>query len=240
MSKEKLANRFSAFSRGEWFMLLESSARCDEQAVVARRRRRHQGDDLQKRAVRVELKVALGELSSARQVLEGEAVASGTRETLRSLTDESKRLSRLRDPIPREILDHSPPVPFVQDRDKFLNVRGEKRGSKRTLRDDRGTFRPLIGHGARANITHHRGHQDWMTAFRKANGGVRGIVVGDVVRRLVARTITQQLGPQVEAATAPFQFALSTRAGSECVAHVVQGLCEVNPDSTVMSIDGLS
>ena len=56
----------------------------------------------------------------------------------------------------------------------------------------------------------------------------------------MARTIAQQLGPQVETATAPFQYALSTRAGSECVAHVIQGLCEVNPDSTVMSIDGLS
>ena len=89
--------------------------------------------------MRAELKVALGELSSARQALEGEAVAPGTRETLRSLTDESKRPPRLRDPIPREILDHSPPVPFVLDPDKFLkNVRsGEKRGSRRTLRDDR-------------------------------------------------------------------------------------------------------
>ena len=52
-----------------------------------------------------------------------------------------------------------------------------------------------------------------MTALRKANGGVRGIVVGDVVRRLVARPMVQQLGPQVESATAPFQYALSTRAG---------------------------
>ena len=30
-----------------------------------------------------------------------------------------------------------------------------------------------------------------MTALRKANGGVQGIVVGEVVRRLVARTMTQ-------------------------------------------------
>ena len=79
-----------------------------------------------------------------------------------------------------------------------------------------------------------------MTALRKANGGVRGIVVGGVVRRLVARTMAQQLGPQVESATAPFQYALSTRAGSECVAHVIQGLSEWNPDSTGMSIDGIS
>ena len=79
-----------------------------------------------------------------------------------------------------------------------------------------------------------------MTALRKANGGVRGIVVGDVVRMLVARTMAQQLARQVESATAPFQYALSTRAGSECVAHVIQGLSELNPDPTVMSIDGIS
>ena len=79
-----------------------------------------------------------------------------------------------------------------------------------------------------------------MTVLRKTNGGVRGIVVGMWSGGLVASTIAQQLGPQVEAATAPFQYGLSTRAGTECVAHVIQGLCEVNPDPTVMSIDGLS
>ena len=78
-----------------------------------------------------------------------------------------------------------------------------------------------------------------MTALRKTNGGVRGIVVGDVVRRLVARTVAQQLGPSVEAATAPCQHALSTRAGSECIAHVIQGLTELNPEA-VLSIDGIS
>ena len=55
--------------------------------------------------------------------------------------------------------------------------------------------------------------------------------MGDVVRRLVARTV---------AATAPHQYALSTRAGSECIAHVIQGLTELNPEATVLSIDGMS
>ena len=31
-----------------------------------------------------------------------------------------------------------------------------------------------------------------LTALRKPNGGVRGIVVGDIVRRLVGRTMAQQ------------------------------------------------
>ena len=40
-----------------------------------------------------------------------------------------------------------------------------------------------------------------LAAFQKPNGGVRGIVAGDVFRRLVARTIAQQLGPAIEWAT---------------------------------------
>ena len=79
-----------------------------------------------------------------------------------------------------------------------------------------------------------------MTALRKPDGGVRGIVAGDVIRRLVSRTIAQQMLKAVESATAPYQYALSTRAGCECIAHVLQGLCEQNPQATVISIDGVS
>ena len=79
-----------------------------------------------------------------------------------------------------------------------------------------------------------------MTALKKPDGGVRGIVAGDVVRRLVARTMAQQLGPATKAATAPHQYALSTRSGCECVAHVLQGLTEMNPRTTITSIDGVS
>ena len=62
------------------------------------------------------------------------------------------------------------------------------------------------------------------TALSEPVGGVRGIVAGDVVRRLVARTMSQQLSPAVERATSPFQYAMTTRAGCECVAHALQGL----------------
>ena len=59
-----------------------------------------------------------------------------------------------------------------------------------------------------------------MTAWREPDGGVRGIVVGDIVRRLVARTIAKQVSKQAEKATAPCQCA--TKAGCECVAHILQ------------------
>ena len=79
-----------------------------------------------------------------------------------------------------------------------------------------------------------------LTALQKPDGGVRGIVAGDVVRRLVARTMSQQLMEAVQGATAPFQYALATRAGCECVAHALQEITELNPRATVTSIDGIS
>ena len=79
-----------------------------------------------------------------------------------------------------------------------------------------------------------------MTALQKPGGEVRGIVAGDVIRRLVARTIAQQLSETVERTTAPFQYTLSTKAGCECVAHALQGLTDLDPEATVLSIDGIS
>ena len=78
-----------------------------------------------------------------------------------------------------------------------------------------------------------------MTALRKLDGGIRGIVVGDLFRRLVSRTLAKQFVQQVEDATAPFQYALKTRAGCECVAHIFQSLTEVDPSTTVISVDGV-
>ena len=79
-----------------------------------------------------------------------------------------------------------------------------------------------------------------LTALQKPNGGVRGIVAGDIVRRIVARTMSQQLMSEVQHATVPFQYALATKSGCESIAHALQGLTELNPRTTVASIDGTS
>ena len=50
----------------------------------------------------------------------------------------------------------------------------------------------------------------------------------------------QQLGKAVEAATAPHQHALSTKAGCECIAHILQGLTGLDDRATVISVDGVS
>ena len=60
----------------------------------------------------------------------------------------------------------------------------------------------------------------------KPGGGVREIVVGDIFRRLVARTMVKQVAKKAEKATAPFQHVLSTKAGCEGVAHIVQGVTD--------------
>eukprot|EP00974_Lingulodinium_polyedra_P061367 5920973-Lingulodinium_polyedra.AAC.1 len=78
-----------------------------------------------------------------------------------------------------------------------------------------------------------------LAALRKDNGRVRGIVAGDTFRRGVARTLAQQHAEAFEAACVPFQFALTTRAGTDCVARVVRALAEKNPRATLMSIDGI-
>ena len=78
-----------------------------------------------------------------------------------------------------------------------------------------------------------------MTALQKPDGGVRGIATGMAFRRLVAKCLARQFGKTVETVCSPFQFALSTRAGTDCVGHVIRALTDANPALTVTSIDGV-
>ena len=78
-----------------------------------------------------------------------------------------------------------------------------------------------------------------MVALGKPSGKVRGIVAGDVFRRMVSRTVAQQLGKCFSDACAPFQYALSTRSGTECVHHMLKLITERDAIATVVSIDGV-
>ena len=55
----------------------------------------------------------------------------------------------------------------------------------------------------------------------------------------MARTLAQQVGPQVEAATQPFQFALSTRAGTDAAGLLLRATSEIDPQCVIMAIDGI-
>ena len=161
----------------------------------------------------------VGDLSSARQALEGAALAPGNEATLRQLTDASRRPPQPREPIPPEVLNHVPPFAFDLDEDVFnRNLRSSKKGAARgpsgmtcehlrpLLPDARGLHllfqiseRMARGQLPEAVINIIR--RGRLTALSKPDGGVRVIVAGDVVRRLVACTMSQQLSPAVERAT---------------------------------------
>ena len=63
--------------------------------------------------------------------------------------------------------------------------------------------------------------------------------MSDVFRRLVGRTLAQQFAKSFETACLPYQFALSTRAGTEALARAIRAATEMDPRVTVVSIDGI-
>ena len=63
--------------------------------------------------------------------------------------------------------------------------------------------------------------------------------MGDAFRRLVARTLAQQLHEEFQSACAPFQYALSTKAGAEALVRAIRASTESDPRTTVLSVDGV-
>ena len=254
ISKPKLA-RFETFVRGEWQAFIEAGQECASKAAAAKSRRRRTERGLKHRISRAEALVHLGELSAARQALEGAEVVPGSIETLNELR---KRPSVPREVCPPELIRHRPAVLFALDDDNLSkNLRSAKRGaaggpSGMTVEH----LQPLLDHPkdlrlfvqvperlARGQVPERIQaalRMGRLTALRKADGKIRGIVAGDVVRRLVARTMSQQLMDTVQQATAPFQCAMATKAGCECISHVLQALTELNPSATILSVDGMS
>ena len=78
-----------------------------------------------------------------------------------------------------------------------------------------------------------------VVAVQKPNGRVRGLVMGDVLRRLVSRTLAQQMAQHLQDACSPFQYALSTRAGTECLARLLRAATEADHEAIVLSVDGV-
>ena len=174
---------------------------------------------------------------------------------MRELQNPMKRPPVPRSPMAPDLLTREPDAPIVLEQDLFLeNLKCARRGAaggpsgltSEHLRPilmcptDSQKFWKMGQELARARVPDEivrAIRMGRLTALQKKSGGVRGLVAGDIVRRLVARTVAQQLESAVKIATAPFQFALSTRAGSECV--VLQTLTDVDPSATILSVDGI-
>ena len=189
------------------------------QASVAsrRRRRRPQGDDVRRRADRAEALVQMGELSAGRAALEGASLVPGSETTRRALVDESRRPSEPREPLRDDLFQHRGPR-FSLDHDIFpKNIRVARRGAAAGpsgMTGDR-KFAQDLARACAPDEVVDAIRLGRLTALQKPNGGVRGIVVGDIIRRLVARTIAQQLSSTVKQATARFSTLFRRRlAGS--------------------------
>ena len=78
-----------------------------------------------------------------------------------------------------------------------------------------------------------------MVALLKPSGGIRALVMGDVFRRLVSRTLAQQFSTPLQEACAPYQYALSTRAGAEALARALRVATDSSTSTTVVSVDGV-
>ena len=125
ISPKKLGGRMQRFSEGRWVELVAES---EEACLVARTaavRKRRRGSDQDRKAARAESLVMVGELSSARQVLESADLAPGN---LRALTDPENRPPLPREP--RESLARMPDSPFQLDEDKLAqNIRKARPGA---------------------------------------------------------------------------------------------------------------
>ena len=165
-------------------------------ATVRQRRARWvQGNQDDRRATRAFHFVQMGELSSGRQGLKGEELAPGNEETLKELR--------------KRVAIHATPCRLCHEMHQFsIWMRGS---SGRTISDDEGSSSTPLG-GQIPESTASTIRRGRMTALRKDGGGVRGIVAGEVIRRVTARTIAQQLGPAVEVSTAPSARVVHTRA----------------------------
>ena len=201
-------------------------------------------DDVGQRAIRAETLTHLGELSHARQVLEGAEFALAIKpHWTRCRTKRGDPHCHVVLCTP-DLVHHMPVRPFQLDEHIFSRNFRSMEHLRPLLDDVRAlhSFFLMEEQLAQSKVPLaivNLIRMKRLTALSKPDGGVRGIVAGDVVRRLVARTISQQLAPAVERATSPHQYVMTTRAGFECVAHALQGLTELDPEATVTSIDGV-
>ena len=211
--------------------------------------------------------VEQGQLSKAARILTSNGVAPGTPDTLEQLRDPEKRPPVLSEPLPVEVTGYQARHPLRLDKNKLLaNLRSTKRGSAPGPSGTRlEHFKPLLEEEAESDafaficskyaqaaipatiagalsLCH-------MTALNKDAPGqshahgpssrVRGLAVGDVIRRLTGRTLAQQFQQEFEDVTAPQQFGLASHGGVEAAVHLIRTLTDADPLTTITQIDGI-
>ena len=253
VGRDELAQRADDFARGHWIALLHNARR----SVVEVRGRiaKSEAQEQARRGRAALSRVQQGQVSRARQELTGADLAPKTLDTLAELQGRRPQVRGM--DIPQDVMEFVPDRPVQLDLTLFTKcLRNAPSGSAsgpggctnemlRVCLDDHELFQLLFRAAedfATADMpepVRKAFMSATMTALQKPDGGVRGIATGTSFRRLVSRTLARQFGKAVEATCAPFQFALSTRAGTDCVGHAIRALTDANPLTTILSIDGI-
>ena len=231
----ELAKRVTDFERGRWMELLEAASR-----FTPSTHSRHPctEEEQMRRGQAAQSRIRQGQVSRARQELTGASLAPKNGATLGELRHQRPQ-TQLRE-IPPAVLEAQPPRAVTLDRKIFHScLQGSPSGVApgpggctnemlRVCLDDAEILSLLFDAAedfARGEIPDNVTRclmLATMTALEKRDGGVRRIATGTSFRRLVAKVLARQFSEQVEQACAPFQFALSTRAGTGCVGHAIR------------------
>ena len=243
VGKAELNKRFDDFAAGLWTQL-HRNAELDTPSP----NRKHTTMTMEQKGRAADQRVRMGEVSRARQCLTGAAVAPGNDTTFQDMQRKRQQIPVV--PLPQEVLNFQPQVPVQFDRKTFLaSLKSAPRGSSpgpggwtyeylKGLLDDTDTFEWLLSACnslSQAKVPRKIAEvlmSARMTALTKPNGGVRGIAIGGSLRHLVARTLAKQFSKVFETECAPFQYALSTRAGTDFVGHMLRASTDAEPTAT--------
>ena len=177
-------------------------------------------EDVRRRADRAAALTHMGELSAAAQALTASPLAPATSATLAALRDPERRPPTVQVPLDPPLDPRSSSVVEICTRRLLANLRRTRRGAAagpsgctnehlRVLLDEESCTQLLGRVAARLAVAEVPGEiagalrLGRMVALTKPAGGVRALVMGDVFRRLVARTLAQQFGEQFRQACAP-------------------------------------
>ena len=243
VGRDELAKRIQHFEEGRWVQLLEAASEFEQ--AVRRSSQCTEEEQMVRRGQAAQSRVERGQVSRARHELTGAPLALKNEETLAQLRRQRPQ-EQIKE-IPRAVSEFQPDHPLNMDRKIFFDcLRGAPSGVAsgpggctnemlRVCLDDQETVSLLFeaaedfARGQVPPVVCRSLMLATMTTLQKRDGGVRGIAAGTSFRRLVAKTLARQFSDAVEAACAPLQFALSTRAGVDCVGHAVRVATELNP-----------
>ena len=236
-----MSRRVNLLAQQRWGDLLAEAARAgqDQNAQASASQRRLPGTgtdgDLQRRAERAAALAHLGELSAASAALEAAPLAPATLDTVAELRDPAKRPQSRQVPLPPWLAEFDAPALLAVDAAKLsANLLRARRGAAagpsgatcehmRVLLHDEDCCELLHNAAqclARAEVPEQIAaglRLDRMVALQKPAGGIRALVMGDVFRRLVSRTLAQQFIQRPIAGSlrsVPIRFDHESRHGS--------------------------